>query len=253
MLIGPLAALIFADPPANRSDRSKASRVEGARSDSARSTAVSEKRGSSKNGRVASGGGAEKQVEPLSREREENAIRFAREHHPELAELLEGLRKSDNPNFHAGLHDLARDAERLGKLGERDQERYSVSLRSWKLDSRIRLEIARLSMSSEDDFEARLRPMMEERQAARIQSLRLEQKRLSERLAKTEEQLANLKKNPTELVSAEIARLHKLVTARTRASSARTQASRESAETKQRTTRETKTSRNRRLPTTSAD
>lgn len=251
MLIGPLTALIPAEPPAGRNDRGKTGRTDKAgasqKSDSAR------KQSTSKTARRSSENGSVKRIEPFSREREENAIRFARKHHAELAELLEGLKRSDSESFQAGVRELARDAERLGKLAERDRERFDVSLKSWKLDSRIRLEIARLSMSLDEDFEARLRPMMEERQAARIQSLRLEEQRLSERLAKTKEQLKNLESNPTELVSSEIARLRKLIAARARAKGPRPQTAADTAAANQRTSRDAKTTKTRKLPTTSAD
>lgn len=251
MVIGPLAALIFAEPPVSRNDPAEPGRVEKA--GSSEKAASTRKQSSSKAARRSSESDSGQRVLPLSKAREENAIRFARKHHPELAELLVGLKRSDSENFQAGLHELARDAERLGKLAERDLDRYDVLLRSWKLDSRIRLEIARLSMSPDEDFEFRLRPMMEERQAARIQSLRLEEKRLSERLARTKEQLKNLESNPTELVSSEIARLRKLIGSRTRAKGSRPQTSKDTAATRQRTSRGTKNTETRKLPTTSAD
>ena len=252
IVAGPLAALILADPP-RKTDARQSDRVEAARTTTDQKKENTPERSSSKNDRKSISTSLDKPVAPLSREREETAIRFAREHHPELAELLEGLRKSDRQNYQAGLQDLVRDAERLGKMIERDQERYVASLDSWKLDSRIRLEIARLSMSPGEDFEPRLRPLMEERQAVRKLLLELDRKRLTERLARTNEQLSTLEDSPEGLITAEIDRLRKLVSSRARTKGARPQTSEGTASADQRKSAELKTSRPKNLPTTSAD
>ncbi|MDA0284006.1 MAG: hypothetical protein O3B86_11700, partial [Planctomycetota bacterium] len=171
----------------------------------------------------------ESQQLPISEARELAAIQFAREHHQELAELLEGLRKVDDRNFQAGLRALTRDTERLVKLADRDEERYPVALDLWKLDSRIRLETARLSMSPSEDFEPRLRPMMEQQQAIQIELLQLDRKRLSERLTRFDEHLKTLQAMPDELIAAEIARLQKLVAVKARTKSTRAETSKQSS------------------------
>lgn len=193
----------------------------------------------------------------VSKDRAEAAVKFARKHHPELADLLEGLKKSDDRNFQAGLRVLTRDSERLRNMGERKDERYPISLELWKLDSRIRLEIARLSMSLDEDFEPRLRPLMEKRQAARVRLIKLERQRTAERLAKYDEQLKTLESKSDSLVGSEIDRLKKMMAARARTKSSRPQtskntASKESTTAKRKPSR-SKTSRPANSPTTSAN
>ena len=178
------------------------------------------------------------------------ALRFARKHHPELAELLEGLRKSDTRNFQAGLVSLVRDIERLDKLAERDKERYGVSLDIWKLDSRIRLETARHSMSPDEDFEPRLRPLVEQRRAARIRLLKLYRQRTIERLARFDEQLEAMNSRPEEQIASELAQLRRLAANRPRVKTGRSQPSKQSSTTKP-ATAQSKTSRT--TPTTSVD
>jgi hypothetical protein len=191
---------------------------------------------------------------PISQERAESAVRFAQKHHPELAVLLDGLRESDSRNFQAGLRVLTRDAERLGKMVERQDERYPVSLDLWKLDSRIRLEIARLSMSPHVDFEPRLRPLMEKRQATRLKLVQMERQRTAERLAKYDEELKPLQSRSDGLVGSEIDRLKKMMTARARAKGTRPSTSKDTASaTPKRKTSKLKTSRPANSPTTSAD
>ncbi len=242
MIAGPLGALIFADPPRKKDAGTQPGRTEEVRAAVNRKSETANP-SLTRTERKTSNIPAEKRVAPLSSAREEIAIQFAREHHPELAELLEGLRKSDHLNFQAGLLDLARDAERLAKLAERDDERYVAAIVSWELDSRIRLEIARLSMAPGEDFETRLRPLMEARQAARIQLLELDRERSIERLAKTDEQLKSLKSNPNELITSEIERFRKLAASRTRTKAPRPQAPNATTATDQRKVPETKTSR----------
>lgn len=191
---------------------------------------------------------------PISKERAESAVRFAEKHHPELAELLDGLRDSDSRNFQAGLRVLTRDAERLEKMVDRKDERYSPSLELWKLDSRIRLEIARLSMSPDVDFEPRLRPLMERRQAARLTLVKMERQRTAERLAKYDEELKMLLSRSDGLIGSEIDRLKKMMTARARAKGPRPSTSKETASaTPKRKPSKPKTSRPENSPTTSAD
>lgn len=196
-------------------------------------------------------------VAPISRSREVAAVDFARKHHAELAELLEGLRKNDAQNFQAGLRDLTREAERLTKMAERDDERYQASLALWKIESRLRLEVARLSMSPGEDFDPRLRPLIEQQHAARIRLINLERKRLAERLAKYDDQLKTLTTDPEKLVASEIARFQRIVAGRTRNKEARSKTSAESSKsaTAQNRTRPTKRKNSpaRNTPTTSAD
>ncbi len=69
-------------------------------------------------------------TEPVSEAAEKiSALGFARAQHPELATLLDALRRSNQPAYQAALRDLSRDAERLNKLAERDADRHQLSLR----------------------------------------------------------------------------------------------------------------------------
>ena len=137
---------------------------------------------------------------------------------------------------------------------EREDERYPVSLELWKLDSRIRLEIARMSMSPDEDFEPRLRPLMEDRQTARIRLIQIERLRTAERLAKYDEQLKTLQSPSSDLVGSEIERLKKVVTAQARTKVARPQTPKESTSaTAKRKPSNEKSSRSADLSATSSD
>jgi 2-oxo-4-hydroxy-4-carboxy--5-ureidoimidazoline (OHCU) decarboxylase len=255
--VGALSVTTFADPPRTTKTPAKAkpSKTAGRgsatadRNTSSAARAASPKAGSSL---------TDKRDVPISKEREAAAVRFARKHHPELADLLGWLskstRKSDKRNFQAGLRALTRDAERLGKLAERKDDRYGISLDMWKLDSRIRLEIARLSMSPDEDFEPRLRPLMEEWQITRVRLIQLERKRLAERVVKYDEQLKTLQSEPDKLIGSEIEALKKLVASRARTKGSRQQTSKNTdSATPKRKPSKSKTSRSSNSPHTSAD
>ena len=251
VVVGFLSMTTFAEPPrtSGKKTTNKAAARDAGTSESESETATASRSSSPRNGNS-----LDKRDAPIGKERAEDAMRFAREHHSELAELLEGLRKSDGRHFQAGLRALARDAERLEKMVDRKDERYPVSLELWKLDSRIRLEVARLSMSPDEDFEPRLRPLMEKRQAVRVQLLQRERRRSAERLAKYDEQLKTLQAGSNDLVGAEIERLKKTVVLRAKAKNSRPQTSKETASaTAKRKPSNSKTSRSKNLPTISAD
>jgi hypothetical protein len=146
------------------------------------------------------------------------ALKFAREHHPELANLLQVLRKADAQNYKAAISELALHSERLARLAERKDERYPVSLDLWKLDSRIRLAVARLTMAGDDEIDAKIRPLLVERSGLRLSLLQLEAKRQTTRLQKLEEQIATLSTDSDDRIAAEIERIRKSIVGRTRRS-----------------------------------
>lgn len=158
-----------------------------------------------------------KSPEPLLDEK--SALKFATEHHPELADLLQALRKSDKTQYQAALSDVARDSERLAKLSDRDQDRYGLALTIWKLDSRIRLEMARFAMSEDPEREARIRELLKQRHEARRSLLQLDRKRMDARAAKIDEQLAALGGDSKERATAEFERLKKSVAGKGRTKS----------------------------------
>lgn len=141
---------------------------------------------------------------------EEQALAFAREHHPELASLLDMLRGMDRKHYEDALRDLTRDIERLAR-GDRDTERYALSLELWKLDSRIRLDVARHRMSGASEFEASVRPLVQQRHDVRIRLLELDRRRSAERVARLDQELATLRARPEERTAQEITVLKKSV------------------------------------------
>ncbi len=122
--------------------------------------------------------------------RESAAVEFARRHHPELAALLEQLKTSVPQEYQAAIADLDRSRQRLERSHERTPEQYDLELADWKVNSRIRLLVARLTMGADDSLKEELRAAVKERHEIRTQRLAAEQQRLRQRLEKITEQLA---------------------------------------------------------------
>jgi hypothetical protein len=118
-------------------------------------------------------------------EREVAAIAFAQENHPELASLLEGLKRNAFKEYQAAMIELDRAVDRLAKLKEKSPERYEFELAEWKMTSRIRLLAARLSMYSDPTVETDLRNALRERLEFRIATQRTERDRLQGRVSMT--------------------------------------------------------------------
>lgn len=132
--------------------------------------------------------------EALTKEREGAALAFAREHHEELAELLAKLKDSSPRDYQAAIHDLSRASDRIGRLKEKQQRLYDYELQSWKVDSRIRLLQARLSMSGDKQLEDQLRTLLTERAEMRLKRLKSERELVQENLRKIDERLKEAQK-----------------------------------------------------------
>lgn len=122
----------------------------------------------------------------LTPSRKAAALEFARQHHPELADLLRGLEKRNRAAYHRAMRQLYQTSERLARTKERfSPERFELELEAWKLDSRIRLLAARVAVSKKTDskLEAELRQALLERIDIRVRKMQKEKVRLRQRLA----------------------------------------------------------------------
>lgn len=127
----------------------------------------------------------------LTAEQKKQAMAFAREHHPELAELLTQLQKHSPGGFKRGIREVQRSAQRLNRMKEKQPARYEYELKRWKTDSRIRLMTARWIMSQDPDLEQQILMLLQDRQEARLDRLSKDRDKLAARLKQIEEQLAN--------------------------------------------------------------
>ncbi len=97
---------------------------------------------------------------PLSAEREAEALAFAREHHPELAALIEKLRKDNRRQFDQALRQLSQDRDRLVRLKKTVAAAIRPGPRGVEARSRAHLLAARMTLSQDPALEAELKQVL---------------------------------------------------------------------------------------------
>ena len=130
-------------------------------------------------------------------------IAFASEHHPELARLLEHLRKSRSNEFQRAARELNQQIVVLEKIKEKNPARYEHQLQLWKEDSQIRVLVAKWSLSKDEAMEQQIRQLLQQRRDTKVAQLKGEQKRLTEQLQKVEKQLTTLSETPDSQIDRE--------------------------------------------------
>lgn len=220
-LIAIVASLAQADPPQKASGEKPAAKTTRPKSDRpAKPTARTAERRAAQRAAAERAAAERKHAlmakTPVTPTREKLALNFAKKHHRELAGLLESLKSMNQTHYRTAVWEVARDAERLGRLQQRTDKRYEPSLRIWKLDSRIRIEAARFSMNQSESTEKKLRQLMLARRKARLAYLTVDRKRSQARTDRIDEQIEAVSTNPEQAVAAEIDRLRRSLAARTR-------------------------------------
>jgi hypothetical protein len=147
-------------------------------------------------------------------ERAAELLAFVREHHPELAELLEQLRPMKAAEYQAALKDLDRDVRRLEQQEKKAPKRYESELGLWKTRSRIRLLSARWSVSQDGELKellkTELRGLRQQELAAlqlEIEIVRQNLERQRRRLEQLEQQVAKFPSNDEEWLEKKLAAL----------------------------------------------
>jgi len=149
----------------------------------------------------------------------ESAMKFAREHHPELARLLEKLRGKSDVEFHRGIREVHVAVVRLERYREKQPARFEAGLRDWKRDSEIRLLSAKWIVSGDEKLEKRIQQLLRARMEARIENMKTERTRLAARLEQLEQQINMDTAEMEAALTAEWERLSRRATATGRAKS----------------------------------
>jgi hypothetical protein len=197
--------VLAADPPSNANAQTATNKT----------TEASAKPASVKSAPVAKAG-ATKPPAPLSAEREAAALAFAREHHAELAALIEKLHRDNRRDYDRAIRELAQASERLTRLKKQSAEQYELSLAAWKLDSRTQLLAARMTVSQTPALEAELKQLLAERADVRLKEFKSERARLQDRLTKLNTSIQALETDKNAVVDKDLLRIKRSVAARTR-------------------------------------
>jgi hypothetical protein len=148
---------------------------------------------------------------PLSSEREAAALAFAREHHPELAALIDKLRHDNRRDYDRAIRELSQASERLTRLKKQSAEQYELSLAAWKLDSRSQLLAARMTVSQTPGLEAELKQLLAERADVRLKEYKFERARLQDRLTKLNSSIQALETDKNAVVDKDLLRIKRSV------------------------------------------
>ena len=140
---------------------------------------------------------------PISEQDRTEAQQFVAEHHPELASLLSQLQKSRPAEFERALRELVPQTQAIQRSKERSPARYESLLAAWKVDSQIRVLMARWSRKQDPETETKVRELIAQRQQLRREQTQAEKQRLTEQLQKLDEQLQTLEQPETQRIQAE--------------------------------------------------
>jgi hypothetical protein len=130
----------------------------------------------------------------ITPEREAAARMFAQRHHPELIPLLDKLQQDMETRYGQAIRQLYQSSERLARAKEKSEEDYELQLALWKVDSRIKLHAARLSVSqkSRPAELAGLETLLKERVLVRRKIYERDRDKLQSRIDRVNESLDKL-------------------------------------------------------------
>ena len=143
----------------------------------------------------------------ITPEREAAAITFAGQNHPELSLLLANLKQNNPTEYHAAVVELDRIVERLSSLKSKNVSQHDSELAHWKMDSRIRLMAARLTMSDNPALEAELKIAVREKVELTLAERKAERDRLQKRVEKLDQSIGELSTKLDEVAAKEFALL----------------------------------------------
>ncbi|MCX7407459.1 MAG: hypothetical protein NTZ32_05180 [Planctomycetales bacterium] len=143
----------------------------------------------------------------ITAEREAVAIAFAGQNHPELSLLLANLKQNNPTEYHAAVVELDRIVERLASLKSKNVSQHDSELAHWKMDSRIRLMAARLTMSDNPALEAELKVAVREKVELTLAERKAERDRLQKRVEKLDQTIGDLATKLDEVAEKEFAAL----------------------------------------------
>jgi hypothetical protein len=124
--------------------------------------------------------------------REQAALGFVRENHPELAELLDLLKAMKPDQYERAINELWQTSKALGNMKKNDPRRYQAALDVWKAKSRVELVAAQMVGAPTAERESQLRTALDHQIAAELRQQKLERELLAARLKKLDAAIERL-------------------------------------------------------------
>lgn len=153
--------------------------------------------------------------ESLTKAQEASALKFARKHHAELAELLKRLDAEMASEYQKAIRQIHLVNERLEKLNKRSPDDYQLQLALWKVDSRIKLLAARMTMSSDEKLVSEMEKLLTQKLDLKEKQLVLDRKRTQVRLDRIDGQIEKIRSDRQEYLEKELAKYRRLQNSKT--------------------------------------
>jgi DNA repair ATPase RecN len=125
-------------------------------------------------------------------------LEFVEKHQQPLLKLLRFMKKKQPQQYQQALKELARVKQRLTTLEKRDSESHAIELELWQVRSNLRMLVAEILVSERDSQEKlkkQLHELVEKEIDLDTARLKLEQKRMEQRLSTVQSQLAERTEN----------------------------------------------------------
>ena len=145
----------------------------------------------------------------MSAEHEAAALGFVALNHPDLVEVLNRLKASNHAEYEKALRQIHQTSEHLAKLSKDDPERHEAEMRLWKVDSRLQLLAARMSVNNASAANDELKQVVREEFEAKAELLALEHKRQTAQLKKLETEISRLNQGRDKEIDARVNELKK--------------------------------------------
>ena len=145
-----------------------------------------------------------KRVPGVTRGREAAVLTFVRDHHPQLESLLVYLKKNRSDEYKQAFLELFAQSERLARIQELDEARYDLELAKWKVESRIKLLLARMQMDTNPELLEQLHGEVSEQVRLRIELMKSDRRRMLDRMEKFNQRLERLSANPEQEVQRQL-------------------------------------------------
>jgi len=147
----------------------------------------------------------------ISPKREKQAIAFAKSHHPELANLIQRLKKHKPREYKRAIRDLDTTLTKLDRFKNRDGERYRLTLERWEIDSRIRLLAARVSVMGSSKDKSELKSLIKQRVDLQLELLRHDHKMAEKRIKKLKSLISDIEQNQESIVNTELKKIQRSI------------------------------------------
>jgi len=133
----------------------------------------------------------------FTQEREAAALCFVKKHLPELAPLLEQLKKNNNGQYQHEIREIFQATEWLADLQD-DTKRYELELKIWKAENKAHMLAARLTTAGEDEkkkLELELQALAKDLVELDVAILEVKAEQLDKELGEVKDELVKTKEN----------------------------------------------------------